>query len=74
MDDLGWFDLYGGPKRISTGAAGGVTCWIGFNVAKGMAGAVGKDISVFIWHGWWKKRTRAEKCLTTFFTRKLMIC
>lgn len=46
MDNMSWFDLYRGPKRIMV-EPGQATCWIGFNVAKGNGGVTRKELYTY---------------------------
>ena len=46
MDNMNWFDLYRGPKRIMV-ESGQATCWIGFSVAKGDGGVIRKDLYTY---------------------------
>ena len=46
MDNMRWFDLYRGPKRIMV-EPGQATCWIRFSVVMGNGGVIRKDLYAY---------------------------
>lgn len=46
MDNMSWFDSYGGPKRIIV-EPGQATCWIGFSVAQGRDRVMQKELYAY---------------------------